>query len=153
MNKFNQKEYINEYNKQHYSIFKVSLKKEEKKELNKLLKQNNLTNADFLRNAIKDLKGEINNEKISYEELGKKLGKYFSKKFDRYYSENIIDWEDDILRSENNANVEYDEENKEETYYIKVEVSENQKIEYFEFVEKIKYNDNDEIINQEYYIY
>nr|DAX16864.1 MAG TPA: NikA, BACTERIAL CONJUGATION, RELAXASE, DNA [Caudoviricetes sp.] len=63
MNKFNQKEYINEYNKQHYSIFKVSLKKEEKEELNKLLKQNNLTNADFLRNAIKDLKGAINNEK------------------------------------------------------------------------------------------
>lgn len=92
-------------------------------------------------------------KKISYEELGKELGKYFSKKFDRYYSENIIDWEDDILRSENNANVEYDEENKEETYYIKVEVSENQKIEYFEFVEKIKYNNNDEIINQEYYIY
>ena len=57
MNKFNQKEYINEYNKQHYSIFKVSLKKEEKEELNKLLKQNNL------RNSIKDLKGAINNEK------------------------------------------------------------------------------------------
>lgn len=92
-------------------------------------------------------------KKISYEKLGEELGKYFSKKFDRYYSENIKDWEDNILESENNANVEYDEENKEETYYIKVEVSENKKIEYFEFIEKIKYSDNDEIIHQAYYIY
>lgn len=92
-------------------------------------------------------------KKISYEKLGEELGKYFSKKFDRYYSENIKDWEDNILESENNANVEYDEENKEETYYIKVEVSGNKKIEYFEFIEKIKYSDNDEIIHQAYYIY
>lgn len=92
-------------------------------------------------------------KKISYEKLGEELGRYFSKKFDRYYSENIKDWEDNILESENNANVEYDEENKEETYYIKVEVSGNKKIEYFEFVEKIKYNNNDEIIHQAYYIY
>ena len=32
MEKFNQKKYIQDYQKEHYSIFKVKLKKEEKKE-------------------------------------------------------------------------------------------------------------------------
>ena len=53
---FNQKEYINNYKKEHYSAFKVNLKKEEKQELDKLLKESNLTKTRFLKNAIAELK-------------------------------------------------------------------------------------------------
>lgn len=63
---FNQKNYINEYKKQNYSTFKVDLKKEEKEELNSLLKKRNLTNAAFLRNAIKNLKKECRKMKNEY---------------------------------------------------------------------------------------
>lgn len=56
--KFNQKEYIQNYQKEHYAVFKVDLKKEEKLELDSLLKKNNLTKAQFLRNAIQDLKNK-----------------------------------------------------------------------------------------------
>lgn len=60
MEKFNQKEYIQKYQKEHYSIFKVKLKKEEKKELDELLAKIGLNQAQFLRNAIKDLKKSLN---------------------------------------------------------------------------------------------
>jgi len=50
------KSYIQEYNKEHYKTFKVDLKKEELQELNELLKKEGLTKAQFLRDAIKDLK-------------------------------------------------------------------------------------------------
>ena len=56
MEKFNQIEYIKEYNKEHYKTFKVDLKKEELEELNKLLKKKNITKAKFLRDAIDKLK-------------------------------------------------------------------------------------------------
>ena len=56
MEKFNQKKYIQEYNKEHYKTFKVDLKKEELEELNKLLKKKNITKAKFLRDAIDKLK-------------------------------------------------------------------------------------------------
>ena len=56
MKEFNQKEYIQQYQKEHYSIFKVKLKKEEKKELDELLAAVNLNQAQFLRNAIQELK-------------------------------------------------------------------------------------------------
>lgn len=52
--KFNQSNYIKEYQKQNYKQFKVFLKKEEKEELDKLLKEKNMTKAQFLKNAIKD---------------------------------------------------------------------------------------------------
>lgn len=54
--KFNQKEYIKDFHKLNYSQFKVDLKKEEKEELDILLKKKNLTKAQFLRNAIEELK-------------------------------------------------------------------------------------------------
>ena len=57
-NCFNQKEYKKNYNKSHYKTFKVDLKIEEKEELDKLLKHNKLTSADFLRNAITNLKNK-----------------------------------------------------------------------------------------------
>ncbi len=56
MEQFNQQKYIQEYNKEHYRTFKVDLKKEDLGELNKLLKENNITKAQFLRNAIKNFK-------------------------------------------------------------------------------------------------
>lgn len=56
MNKFNQQEYIQEYNKKHYKAFKVDLKIEELEQLNELLKKKGLTKAQFLRNSIKKLK-------------------------------------------------------------------------------------------------
>ena len=54
--KFDQKKYIQEYNKQHYKAFKVDLKVEELESLEELLKQHNLTKAQFLRDAIDKLK-------------------------------------------------------------------------------------------------
>ena len=56
--KFNQSEYIKEYNKKHYASLRVQLKKEEKEELDQLLKANNLTMPQFIRNAIADLKAQ-----------------------------------------------------------------------------------------------
>lgn len=56
MEKFDQKKYIQNYQNEHYSIFKVKLKKEEKKELDELLKKANLNQAQFLRNSINELK-------------------------------------------------------------------------------------------------
>ena len=53
---FNQMKYQQEFNKKHYKAFKVDLKKEEMLELENLLKKFNLTKAQFLRNAIKELK-------------------------------------------------------------------------------------------------
>lgn len=55
-NKFNQQEYIQEYNKAHYKAFKVDLRIEELEELNELLKKRGLSKAQFLRDAIKEIK-------------------------------------------------------------------------------------------------
>ena len=59
MEKFNQKKYIQNYQNEHYSIFKVKLKKEEKKELDELLAAVNVNQAQFLRNAIQNLKTSL----------------------------------------------------------------------------------------------
>ena len=56
--KFNQNEYVNEYKKKHYSPLKINLKKEEKEELDKLLAEEGLTQTQFIRNAIADLKAK-----------------------------------------------------------------------------------------------
>ena len=55
MKKFNQQQYIQQYNKDHYKTFKVDLKIEEFEMLNRLLTKHKLTKAQFLRNAINDL--------------------------------------------------------------------------------------------------
>ena len=49
---FNQNEYIKEYNKKHYSYLKVQLKKEEKEELDQLLKKLNISKPEFIRQCI-----------------------------------------------------------------------------------------------------
>lgn len=56
MNKFDQKKYILEYKKNHKKQFKVDLNIQEYIELKELLKMHNLTNVQFVRNAILDLK-------------------------------------------------------------------------------------------------
>ena len=56
MEKFNQTKYVMDYRKQHKARFNVDLNKSEKEELDILLKDNNLTKAEFIRLAIKALK-------------------------------------------------------------------------------------------------
>lgn len=63
MEKFNQAKYIQEYNKEHYKTFKVDLKVEEMQELETMLTSLHLTKAQFLRNAIKELKHSHNSHK------------------------------------------------------------------------------------------
>jgi metal-responsive CopG/Arc/MetJ family transcriptional regulator len=53
---FNQKEYTIKYIKENRARFLVDLTKEEKKELDEILKEDNLTKAEFLRQAIKQYK-------------------------------------------------------------------------------------------------
>lgn len=56
---FNQQEYINKYNRENYKQFKVHLKKEEKEELDLLIKQNGFnSNSDFLRKCIEIMKSD-----------------------------------------------------------------------------------------------
>lgn len=56
MEKFNQKEYIDKFNKENYTVFSVRLKKNEYAELKKILKLHKLSNIDFVRSAIEKLK-------------------------------------------------------------------------------------------------
>lgn len=53
---FNQKEYIIAYKKENYSRFLVDLPKKDKEEMDKILKEDKLTKAEFLRWAIKEYK-------------------------------------------------------------------------------------------------
>jgi len=53
---FNKLEYDKNYKKQHKKHFGVDLNIDEMNELNKLLEENNITKADFLRNAINNFK-------------------------------------------------------------------------------------------------
>lgn len=91
MKKFNQKEYIQNYQKEHYSAFKVDLKKEEKEELDVLLKKGNLTKAQFLRNAIVDLKENLNKGENRMKEL---LEKYDIERIEdfvpEFYYQNLV---------------------------------------------------------------
>lgn len=59
--KFNQQKYIQEYNKKHYVRFVADLKQEEMKLLNELLKKQNISKAQFIRNAIIDLQRKSSN--------------------------------------------------------------------------------------------
>lgn len=53
---FNQNKYIQEYIRLNKKQFKVDLNIDEYQELKELLKKNNLSNVQFVRNAINDLK-------------------------------------------------------------------------------------------------
>lgn len=54
--KFNKKEYDMLYKRNNYKKLSVDMKIKDYEELNKLLEEKNLTKAQFLRNAIEDLK-------------------------------------------------------------------------------------------------
>jgi len=49
-------DYISRYQKENYSMFSASLKKEEYVELKEMLKQKGMTNADFIRYAMEKLR-------------------------------------------------------------------------------------------------
>lgn len=49
---FNQQKYIQEYNKKNYSRFSVDLPKKDKEELDKMLKEDGMSKATFLRISI-----------------------------------------------------------------------------------------------------
>lgn len=53
---FNQNKYIQEYIRLNKKQFKVDLNIDEYQELKELLKKNNLSNVQFVRNAINNLK-------------------------------------------------------------------------------------------------
>lgn len=55
---FNKKEYDVHYRKKHKKQFNIDLNLEEHEELTELLKLNNLTKVQFIRNAIEDLKAK-----------------------------------------------------------------------------------------------
>ena len=57
---FNQNKYIQEYIKQHKKQFKVDLNIDEYQELKELLKKNNLSNVQFVRDAMQNLKNKLN---------------------------------------------------------------------------------------------
>ena len=59
MKEFNQKDYIKEWKKDNYKQFKVYLKKEEKEELDDLLKEKNINASTFVRLSIEALKKDI----------------------------------------------------------------------------------------------
>ena len=53
---FNQIKYINDYKKKYKARFSTDINKLEMEELEKLLKEKGLSKAQFLRNAIDELK-------------------------------------------------------------------------------------------------
>lgn len=96
--KFDQKKYIKEYNKNNYKQFKAELPKEEKEYIDKFLKENNLSKAEFIRKAYKILKGEF----YMYKEEVKK-----------YLEENKIEqknWFKDVFSLGNYHDQDQDEE-------------------------------------------
>lgn len=62
MVKFNKREYDVSYKKEHKAQFKVDLNKNEKINLDLILKEYNISQADFLRNAIREFKIKTKND-------------------------------------------------------------------------------------------
>ena len=60
MEKFDKTKYDMDYRKVHKSQFNVDLNKDEKDELDALLKESGMSKAEFLRKAIKQLRGGKN---------------------------------------------------------------------------------------------
>lgn len=59
MEKFNQKEYIKEYNKANYKQFKTELKLDEMGEVNDFLKEKSMSKREFILKSMKIWKGEF----------------------------------------------------------------------------------------------
>lgn len=113
MSGFNQKKYEQNWHKEHYSTFKVDLKKDEKEELDDILKKQNLSKADFLRKSINNLKEELKmKEEIikKMEEKGYKKVEYtdllLSFREEKDLTNNPYDYEDDLRKAFDNGNIE-----------------------------------------------
>lgn len=98
--KFNQKEYISQYNKEHYKQLKVDLKKEDMEELNELLKEKKLNKRQFVLKSKDLLKrgefmGKISNLYLynTLEEMASSnLNKQLDNKFYDFYFLNGFNW-------------------------------------------------------------
>lgn len=60
---FNQREYINNYKKEHYAKLSVDLRKEDKEKLTEICKEQGITIKQFILQAIKDQEKELEKEK------------------------------------------------------------------------------------------
>ncbi len=60
---FNQREYINNYKKEHYAKLSVDLRKEDKEKLAEICKEQGITIKQFILQAIKDQEKELEKEK------------------------------------------------------------------------------------------
>lgn len=61
--KFNQNQYIKEFNKKNYKQFKTELPIEEKEKIDAFLKANNMSKVEFIRRAYIYLKKELEKDK------------------------------------------------------------------------------------------
>lgn len=117
MKKFDKIKYDMDYRKKHKSQFNVDINKEEKDEIDALLKNNGITKADFLRNAIRKYKSEITSirvyiymDKIVFTKDDENGEEYMTEAFyineDKHGNEcvsiNILDIIDTILNINNN---------------------------------------------------
>lgn len=62
MKKFNEKEYINEYNKKKYKCFNTRILPEEAKKIDKILRDRGMSKASFVRWGIEELEKQNNLE-------------------------------------------------------------------------------------------
>lgn len=117
MKKFDKIKYDMDYRKKHKSQFNVDINKEEKDEIDALLKNNGITKADFLRNAIRKYKSETTSirvyiymDKIVFTKDDENSEEYMTEAFyineDKHGNEcvsiNILDIIDTILNINNN---------------------------------------------------
>lgn len=117
MEKFDKTKYDMDYRKKHKSQFNVDINKDEKDEIDALLKNNGMTKTDFLRNAIKKYKSETTSirvyiymDKIVFTKNDENGEEYMTEAFhineDKYGNEcvsiNILDIIDTILNINNN---------------------------------------------------
>ena len=84
--KFNQKEYIKEYQKENYKQFKTKLKPEEMEEVNDFLKQNNMNKRELVLYAIKLLKRKDMMKMLKVEKIEELIKNIRQNAIDNYLS-------------------------------------------------------------------
>ena len=60
---FNQRQYINDYKKEHYAKLSVDLRKEDKEKLAEICKEQGITIKQFILQAIKDQEEKLQEDK------------------------------------------------------------------------------------------
>lgn len=94
-------------------------------------------------------------KKVSFEELGKELSNRFKNQFrlkygyeyDKYLSTNTEDWMDDIRIAEENADIDADG-----TICGHIEITLDNKVLIEDIEIKREYNNEDELVSEEYYL-